>query len=167
MGLCSALSSCETVKAIIECLPTIHQGADYQFTITLLDEDDKPLDLDQFSGIYMCLFGDDISCIYANYSTAELTDTEPIDIIQQTVITTDNSTDTDTDGTTEEIINKGQISFKISSDMSKNFLSGNLSAEIKLREEDTNWPNGYKFKVISCLKIGKVKQSKTRDITDF
>ena len=66
-----------------------------------------------------------------------------------------------------EQVDVGIIGFQIPASETVKFMTGNLLAELKFKIADTNFPNGYKTKIISCLKIGEVKISQTRDIQDF
>lgn len=156
---CYSTTSCGSMTAFIDCLPGIYQGGDYQFELLLKDELGNPIDLNTIHGIFMRLFGDKYS--YVDYAYPSISDTNPIEILQTNAPS--GTTDTDNNG----IIDEGYIAFKLYSEDTLKMMTGNLYAEIKFQIIDTNWPGGIRYKIISCLKIGEIKLSKTKDITDF
>jgi hypothetical protein len=148
---CVSTSYCGSITASIECVPKIYQSMDYEFEIHLSDEDGLPLDLNQVIGIYMRLYGEKYD--YLTYIWPDTTDSEPITIIQH-----------EEQG---EQVDVGIIAFRIPASETTKMMTGNLLAELKFKVIDTNFPGGYKIKIISCLKIGEIKPSQTRDIIDF
>ena len=159
MGCASSLgaSLCGTFSAYLECAPGIHQGTDGTIEIQLLDSDGLPLDLNNTEGIYICVFdiGDNV---IAEFSSPDMTSTIPLTICQSTTFTTDGEA---------EFEQQGVIKFDLTADLTACMMTGPLNVEIKLKAIDTNWPGGVKYKVISCLKIGTVQESKTKNINDF
>ena len=150
---CTAISNCQQITAFVDCIPSIYQGTDYYYEIQLFDEDGEPLDLNQIDGIFMCLYTDGYN--YGTYQWPLPTDTvsEPIIIIQSE----------DTSG----MIDVGIIGFNITSEMSAKFLTGNLFAEIKFKEESETTGNPALYKTIGCLTLGQIKQSLTKNINNF
>ena len=148
---CTATTYCSTITALIDCVPKLYQGEDYYLEIQLFDEEGKPLDLSQFSGILMHLYTDGFN--YGNYTWPESETTEPIIIIQSE----------DTSGP----VDVGIIAFNISSELSRRFLTGPIYAELKFKKDSETTSGNPTYKTIGCLKIGEVKQSLTKDITGF
>jgi len=146
---CTAVSSCQTITALIECVPSIYQGTDYYFEIQLYDEEGIPLDLTEFSGIYMQLYTDGYNYAIFQWPLPTDSDSEPIIIIQNGQI------------------DVGIIAFNITAEMSSKFLTGSLFAEIKFKKDSETTGGNPVYSTIGCLNIGNVKQSLTRDITDF
>jgi hypothetical protein len=148
---CKATTYCSTITAFIDCVPKLYQGEDYYLEIQLFDEEGMPLDLSQFSGILMHLYTDGFS--YGNYVWPETTSSEPIIIIQSE----------DSSGP----IDVGIIAFNISSELSRRFLTGPIYAELKFKKDSETTGGNPTYKTIGCLKIGEVKQSLTKDVTQF
>ena len=64
MSLCNAISECGTITASIECLASIVQGESYHFEVQLNNIDGTPLDLFQYDGIVMKLYGEAVDIAY-------------------------------------------------------------------------------------------------------
>lgn len=148
---CTSTTYCKTITAFIDCVPKIYQGEDYYTEIQLFDEEGKPLDLSEYSGIFMHLYTDGFS--YSNYKWPEEEGYEPIIIIQTE----------DTSGP----IDVGIIAFNISSELTRRFLTGPVYAELKFKKDSEITGGNPTYKTIGCLKIGEVKQSLTKDVTGF
>lgn len=153
MSSCKGISSCATITALIECLPSMYQGTDYTFEIQLFDEEGFPLDLTEYSSILLHLYTNGYS--YADYKW-ELTEDDienrifPLEILQYE----------DTSGQ----VDKGFISFKISSELSARFLTGPILGEIKFKKESEVTGGLPEYTTIACLNIGTVKQSLTKNV---
>jgi hypothetical protein len=148
---CFGISACSTLKVFIECLTQIYQGADADLEFTLTDEEGQPINVNDVAGIFIRLYGDKYS--YMNFVWPDTTGTFPINILQHE----ENN----------EQVDVGIFSIQIPAEESAKFMTGGLYAEIKIKIIDTNYPGGYKTKVISCLKLADIKLSQTKDITDF
>jgi len=148
---CFGVSACTTLRVFIECLSQIYQGADAELEFSITDEDGNPIDINDVAGIFICLYGDKYS--YMTFVYPDTTGNFPITVLQH-----------EEDGETVDV---GIFSIKIPASESAKFMTGGLYAEIKIKIIDTNWPDGYKTKVISCLKLADAKLSKSKDITDF
>lgn len=148
---CTATTYCSTITAYIDCVPKLYQGEDYYLEIQLFDEQGIPLDLTQFSGILMHLYTDGFN--YAVYTWPENSSAEPIIIIQTE----------DTNGP----VDTGIIAFNLPSELTRRFLTGPIYAELKFKKESETTGGNPTYKTIGCLKIGEVKQSLTKDITEF
>jgi hypothetical protein len=148
---CTATTYCSTITAFIDCVPKLYQGEDYYLEIQLFDEEGKPLDLTEYSGILMHLYTDGFS--YGNYVWPDNGIYEPVIIIQSE----------DTSGP----IDIGIIAFNISSELSRKFLTGPVYAELKFKKNSETTNDKPTYKTIGCLKIGEVKQSLTKDVTGF
>ena len=59
------------------------------------------------------------------------------------------------------------IAFNISSELSRRFLTGPIYAELKFKKDSETTGGNPTYKTIGCLKIGEVKQSLTKDVTQF
>jgi hypothetical protein len=174
MALCNAVSECGSITAAIECSAAIVQGEDYDFQIQLNDKDGNPLDLCMYDAIVMKLYGEDVDInyqpVYYGYwgYPEEILDSriaENLLLLQQGCPPPDPVTD------------QGLIGFHVSHEISSHFNTGTLYAEIKLKEVSTgnttyatyvtgSNPTAYQnavYTTITCLKIGSVKRSYTRD----
>jgi len=179
MAICNAVSECGSITASIECAAAIVQGEDYSFRIQLNNADGGPLDLCLYDAIVMKLYGEDndinyhpVYYGYWGYPQAVLdynpNITETLEILQ--------------DGCPppEPVPDQGVIGFLIPHSISSHFNTGNLFAEIKLKEQPGSYvpPTGTYvtgqhtgsiqpdavYTTITCLKIGTVKRSYTRDL---
>jgi hypothetical protein len=145
---CNAISYCETLAAYVECVSAFYQGTDQYFEIQLFDEEGLPLDLTEYSGIYLHLYTDGFN--YAQYVWPYEEGKLSIEIIQ--------------DENSDSPIDVGIIGFNISSELSRRFLTGPLYAEIKLKKDSETTSGRPTYKTIACLRIGEIKQSLTKDI---
>jgi hypothetical protein len=165
--ICNAISECGSITASVECLASVVQGESYHYEIQLNDIDGLPLDLFQYDGIVMKLYGDavnlDYEHLYYGYwgwpiaFNSEITET--LYVLQDTQIDTANPS-------IPVIINQGIIAFDISYDISRYFNTGGIYAEIKLKQEESGTGDYISqpiYTIITCLKIGNVKKSTTRD----
>ena len=148
---CFGLSACATLSVFVECLSQIYQGADAELEFQVKDEDGQPIDINDILGMYIRLYGDKYT--YMEFVYPDTTGTFPINIIQHE----ENN----------EQVDVGYFSIKIPAEESVKFMTGGLYAELKFKIIDTNWPGGFKTKIISCIKIADIKLSQTKDITDF
>lgn len=145
---CTAISYCETLSAFVECVVSLYQGTDHSFEIQLFDEDGLPLDLSEYSGIYLHLYTDGFN--YAQYVWPDDGEKFPINILQEE--------------TSDGLVDVGIIGFDISSELSRRFLTGPIYAEIKLKKDSETTGGSPTYKTIACLRLGEVKQSLTKDI---
>lgn len=148
---CQAISYCQSITAFIECVPQIYQGTDYYFEIQLFDEEGEPLDLTEYSGLFMCIYTDGFN--YGTYTWPESSNVEPIIIIQSE--------------STDGLVDVGIIAFNISAEQSARFLTGPIYAEIKFKKDSETTGGNPVYTTIGCLKIGEIKQSLTKDVNDF
>lgn len=148
---CKATTYCNTISAFIDCTPKIYQGEDYYLEIQFFGEDEMPLDLSEFDGIFMCLYTDGFN--YGTYQWPEAEGSGLITIIQ--------------DENTGGIVDEGIISISIPASQTKKFLTGPMYSEIKFKKNSEVTGEDPIYKTIGCLKIGEVKKSLTRNISDF
>ena len=177
MATCNAVSTCGSVSASIECAAAIVQGEDYSFRIQLNDANGDPLDLCLYDAIVMKLYGDDVDIHYQpvyygywGYPQAVL-DYNPnikehLQILQQGC------------PPPVPVPDQGVIGFEIPNEISRYFSTGSIFAEIKLKEQpgpyvpptgtyvtgQDNFQPDAVYTTITCLKIGTVKRSYTRDL---
>ena len=174
MALCNAVSECGSITAAIECSAAIVQGEDYDFQIQLYDKDGTPLDLCKYDAIVMKLYGEDVDINYHpvyygywGYPEEVLTSkiTESLIVYQQGC------------PPPAPVPDQGLIGFHASHEITSHFNTGTLYAEIKFKEVNTGNPTyatyvtgsdlpAYQnavYTTITCLKIGTVKRSYTRD----
>jgi len=145
-----AKTTCASIIAQVECLPNIYQGDDETIIIQFFDQSCKALDISKYS-FYAVIF-DLLSTILATYSyPLDSTSDLEIKILQEL----------DTNG---DFINKGKISIQLTSDLTSKMITGPVSLEIKLIENDDTFPNGIKTKRIGCLQIAEIKFSKINTI---
>ena len=145
---CYGISACNTLSVFIECLAQIYQGTDASIEMLLSDEEGQPIDINQILEMYISLYGDKYG--YLEYVYPDTTGYLPINIIQTVE---DN-----------EVVDQGIISIDIPASETVKFMTGGLFAEIKIKMIDTNYPGGFRTKVIACLNIGTIKLSNTKDI---
>lgn len=167
MASCSAVSECGSITASIECLASIVQGESYHFEIQLNNIDGTPLDLFQYDGIVMKLYGEGVDLaydpIYYGYwgwpiaFNSEITET--LYVLQDIQYDTSQPS-------VPIIINEGIVAFDIDYELTRYFNTGKLYAEFKLKQQNTgtgNFEAQPVYTIITCLKIGNVKKSNTRD----
>lgn len=144
---CSSVSYCETITAYVKCIKSLIQGTDNYFKIELYDENGMPIDLNDYDNILIHLYTDGFN--YAEYTWPNTDSELQIDILQEE----------NTDG----ITNKGIIGINIDSSLSRRFITGPLYAEIKLKSLQTTEGEKPIYKTITCLVLGDVKYSLTKD----
>lgn len=166
MSLCNAISECGTITASIECLASIVQGESYHFEVQLNNIDGTPLDLFQYDGIVMKLYGEAVDIayepVYYGYWSwpiafnSEITET--LYVLQELTPTGGDPTGT--------YINEGLVSFDIDYELTRYFNTGKLYAEFKFKQQNTGTGDFLAqpiYTIITCLRIGNVKKSTTRD----
>lgn len=154
MALCNAISECGSIYASIECLASIVQGESYHYEMQLTDADGTPLDLTQYTGILMKLYGENVDLNYEKLYYGYWSWPVPVDSFSNDLYVLQ---DIDSTG----IINEGIIGFDVDYLSSRYFNTGNLYAEVKLKKELTD--GTVLYTTIPCLKIGRVKSSETKD----
>ena len=164
MAICNAISECGTITAAVECLASVVQGENYHYEIQLTNADGTPLDLFQYDGIVMKLYGELVDLNYESlyygywgWPTAFNSEiTETLMVLQEIVSETGGPT----------VLNEGIVAFDIDYDISRFFNTGALYAEFKLKQQNTGTGGFLElpvYTIITCLKIGNVKKSTTRD----
>jgi hypothetical protein len=154
MALCNAVSECGSIYASIECSASITQGESYHYELQLTSPDGTPLDLTQYDGILMKLYGENVDLNYDKLYFGYWSWPVPIDSFSHDLYVLQ---DVDSSG----IINEGIIGFDVDYLDSRYFTTGTLYAEIKLKKELVD--GTVLYTTITCLKIGKVKTSETKD----
>ena len=157
MAVCNAPSTCGTITASVACLPSMTQGENYNFEVQLNDAAGNPLDLCQYDAIVMKLYGEAVDMEYENIYygywgypsglSSEINET--LNVLQEGC-------------PPDSVTDQGLVGFDISYDISRYFNTGALYAEFKFKEDIPGAEPVYT--IITCLKIGNVKKSTTRDL---
>jgi hypothetical protein len=158
MALCNAVSECGSIYVSIECSASIVQGESYHYELQLTNPDGTPLDLTQYDGILMKLYGENVDLNYEKLYFGYWSWPVPVDTFSNDLYVLQ---DVDTTASGGGIINEGIIGFDVDYLDSRYFTTGNIYAEIKLKKELVDATVLYT--TIPCLKIGRVKSSETKD----
>lgn len=143
---------CSSIGVSIDCLKQIFQNEQSEIILTIIDDKQFPVDLDDVSKISISLFDSRNTSIATYLYPLETHQIQIIDnwfsnleitILQEKLVNTfDNPT-------TDIILNKGKISFQITPEISKYLMIGTavISIKITYKNEQT---------IIKCFQIGNI-----------
>jgi hypothetical protein len=166
MAICNAISECGTIAAAVECLAAVVQGESYHYEIQLTNADGAPLDLTQYDAIVMKLYGEDVDLSYEHLYYGYWGWPFPLNSEVQNELYVLQTTELPSGETTPIIVNEGMLAFDLDYELTRYFSTGKLYAEFKLKQQNTGTGGFLEqpiYTTITCLKIGNVKSSTTRD----
>ncbi len=137
-------STCSVYSITMPCLNTIYQGDSGIIQLTLLDDNNLPLDLNDIDSIELLIYGEDSSnSLLFKWPTD--THDEPITLLQS--------------GEGTSMMNKGVISFVVPDNFTTDLIAGKLYSNISLSFVDTSYPNGIKTVSFPCMVIANIGYS--------
>jgi hypothetical protein len=166
MATCSAISECGSIYASVECLAAVVQGENYYYEIQLTNADGTPLDITLYDAIVMKLYGEAVDISYESLYYGYWGWPFPLNSEIENELYVLQTTEVPSGTTVPIIVNEGMIAFDLDYELTRYFNTGKLYAEIKLKQQNSGTGGFLEqpvYTIITCLKIGNVKGSKTRD----